>query len=108
MVGPSVYRPLEFIDFVSTLVVSIFIIFCSFSSSVSLTYLIRAVPMRKCCGQHCCKSSTFYIAILNGTCSLRSAISAKDSGSGVLLNYTTTNTTTNTITITTTVKMLHS
>ena len=32
------------------------------------------------------KSSTFHIAILNGTCSLRSAKTAKRSGSRVLLN----------------------
>ena len=37
-------------------------------SSVSLSYFILAVPMRECLGQHSCMSSTFPIAILNGTC----------------------------------------
>ena len=32
------------------------------SSSVSLTYLILVVPMRKCSGKHLCISSTFPIS----------------------------------------------
>ena len=36
-------------------------------SSVSLSYSILAVPMRKCLGKHSYMSSTFPIAILNGT-----------------------------------------
>ena len=40
------------------------------SSTVSLSYFIRAVPMRECLGKHSCMSSPFPIAILNGTCSL--------------------------------------
>ena len=36
-------------------------------SSVSLSYFIIAVPMRKCLGKHSCMSSPFSIAILNGT-----------------------------------------
>ena len=38
------------------------------SSPVSLSYLNLAVPMRKGSGEHSCTSSTFSIAILNGTC----------------------------------------
>ena len=37
-----------------------------------LSYFNLAVPKRKCSGKHFCMSSTFSIAILNGTCSLRS------------------------------------
>ena len=36
------------------------------SSSLSLSYLILAVPMRKCLGKHSCMSSSFP-TILNGT-----------------------------------------
>ena len=36
-------------------------------------YYIFAVPMRNCVGKRSCMSSTFPIAIVNGTCSLRSA-----------------------------------
>ena len=38
------------------------------SSSLSLSYFILAVPMRKCLGQHSCTSSTFSITILDGQC----------------------------------------
>ena len=43
------------------------------SSSVSLSYFILAVPMRECLGKHSCMSSTFPLAILNGTffCSVK-------------------------------------
>ena len=41
-------------------------------SSVSLSYLILAVSMRKCLGKHACMSSPFPIAILNGTFFFRS------------------------------------
>ena len=41
-------------------------LFCV-SSSVSLSYLILAVPMREYLGKHLCMSSPFPIAILNGT-----------------------------------------
>ena len=41
-------------------------------SSVSLSYLILAVPMRKCLGKHSRMSSPFPIAILNGTFIFRS------------------------------------
>ena len=37
------------------------------SSSVSLSYFILAIPMRKCLGKHSCMSSPFLIGILNGT-----------------------------------------
>ena len=50
-----------------TLLFSIFTSFCLPSSSVSLPYFILTVPMHKCLGEHLCMSSTFYIAILNGT-----------------------------------------
>ena len=43
------------------------------SSSVSMSYFILTVPIRMCSGKHSCMSSTFLIAILNGTCALRSA-----------------------------------
>ena len=36
-------------------------------SSVSLSCFILAVPMRECSGKHSCTSSTFPVAILNGT-----------------------------------------
>ena len=41
-------------------------------SSVSLSYFILAVPIRKCLGKHSCTSSPFPIAILNGTSFFRS------------------------------------
>ena len=37
------------------------------SSSVSLSYFILAVPMRKCSGEHSCLSSIFHVALLNDT-----------------------------------------
>ena len=43
-------------------------LFCP-SSSVSLSYIILAVPMRECLGKHSCMSSPFSLAILNGTSS---------------------------------------
>ena len=36
------------------------------------TYVIFAVPMRECLGKHLCMSCSFPIAILNGTCFIRS------------------------------------
>ena len=42
-------------------------LFCV-SLSVSLSYFILAVPMRKCFGKHSCMSSSFPIVILNDTC----------------------------------------
>ena len=40
------------------------------TSSVSLSYFILAVPMRKGLGKHSCMRSQFSIAILNGNCFL--------------------------------------
>ena len=37
-------------------------------SSVTLSYFIRAFPMRECLGQHSCMGSTFSITILDGQC----------------------------------------
>ena len=37
--------------------------------SVTLSYFILAVPIRKCSGKHSGMSSSILIAILNGTCS---------------------------------------
>ena len=42
------------------------------TSSVSLSYFVLAVPMRKCLRKHSCMSSPFPIAILNGTFFFRS------------------------------------
>ena len=39
---------------------------------VSSSLFMLAVPMRRCLGKHSCMSSTFSIAMLNGTCFLRS------------------------------------
>ena len=47
-------------------------LFCP-SSSVSLSYFVLAVPMRKCLGKHSCMSSPCPIAILNGTFLFREA-----------------------------------
>ena len=60
--------------FVSAILLSTFILLFLLSSSVSLSYLYLAVPMRGCWGKHSCMSSPFPIAILNGTCSLRALI----------------------------------
>ena len=38
------------------------------SSYVTLSYFILALPMRECSGKHSCMSSSFPVAILNGTC----------------------------------------
>ena len=43
-------------------------------SSVSLSYFILAIPMRKCLGKHSCTSSLFPIAILNATLFFRSVM----------------------------------
>ena len=56
------------------------------SSYVSLSYFIFAVLTRKCLGKQSCMSSSFPISILNGACTLRSAIKVKNYGIGVLLN----------------------
>ena len=62
-------RPSGLLLFVPAVLFSILTpLFCP-SSSVSLSYFILAVPMRKCLGKHSCMSSPFPVAILNGTCS---------------------------------------
>ena len=48
-------------------------LFCPYLS-VSLSYFIISVPMRECLGKHSCMSSTFPIAILNGTSSFLSLV----------------------------------
>ena len=62
-------RPLGFV-FVAT-VLSIFTLLCMLLFSVFLCYFKIAVPMRKCSEEHACMSSTFPLAILNGTCFFR-------------------------------------
>ena len=76
--GYSLCHP-EFFFFVSTLLLSIFTLFCLPSSSVSLSYFYLGVPMRKYLGEHSSMSSTFSIAILNN----KTAVSY---GNEVLLN----------------------
>ena len=53
--------------FVPTLLLSILMPLFLPSLSVSLSYLIFAVPMRECLGKHSCMSFPCPIAILNGT-----------------------------------------
>ena len=62
MIGPR-----NFFFFVPTLLLSILTSLFLPSSSVSLFYFILAVPMRECLGKRSCMSSSFPIAILNGT-----------------------------------------
>ena len=62
------------LSFVSTELLSTFILLFLPSSSVSLSNFYLDVPMRGCLGKHSCISSPFPIAILNGTCSLRALI----------------------------------
>ena len=67
----GIVRPSGLLSFVPTLVLSTFTPPFLPSSSVSLSYFILAVPMRKCLGKHSCMISTFPIAILNSTCFFR-------------------------------------
>ena len=60
--------------FVSTLLLSTFILLFLLSSSVCLSYFYLAVRMRECLGKHSYMSSSFSIAILNRTCSLPAPI----------------------------------
>ena len=53
--------------FVPALLLSILALLFLRSSSVSLSYFIFAYPCCECLGNHKCMSSTFPIAILNGT-----------------------------------------
>ena len=57
-------------SFVRALFLSILMPLFLPSSSVALSYFIHAVPMRECLGKHLCMSSSFSVAILNGTCFL--------------------------------------
>ena len=61
-------------SFVLAVLLSTFILLFLTSSSVSLSNLYLAVPMRGCLGKHSCMSSSFPTAILNETCSLRALI----------------------------------
>ena len=38
---------------------------------------VLAVPLRKCLGRHSCVSSTFFVAMLNGACFLRAAMTVE-------------------------------
>ena len=67
-------RPSGLLLFVPAVLFSILTpLFCP-SSSVSLSYFILAVPIRKCLGKHSCMSSPFPIAMLNGTSSFLSLV----------------------------------
>ena len=68
----AIVRQSRLIFFVPALPLSIHIL-PFFRSYVSLSYFILAVPMRECLGKHSRMSSTFPIAILNGTCFFREA-----------------------------------
>ena len=68
MVGPSYSSTIGTSFFVPTLLLTILPFLFLPSSSVILTYFVLAVPMSECMGKHSCMSSTFPIAILNGTC----------------------------------------
>ena len=58
------------------------------SSSVSLSYLILAVPKRECLGKHSRTSFTFLIAIMNETLFFRSARAIKIRNRAKLKNST--------------------
>ena len=60
--------------FLSAVLLSTFILLFLLSSSVSLSFIYLSVPMRGSLGKYSCMSSSFPIAILNGTCSLRASI----------------------------------
>ena len=60
-------RPSGLLLFVSAVLFSILMPLFCVSSSVSLSYFILSVLMRKCLGKHSCMSSSFPIVILNDT-----------------------------------------
>ena len=62
----------DFFFFVPAVAFSMLMPFFLPPSSVSLSYFILAVPMRKRLGKHSCMSSPFPIAMLNGTFFFRS------------------------------------
>ena len=66
-------RPSGLLLFVPAVLFSILTPLFCLSSSVSLSYFVLAVPMRKCLGKHSCMSSRCPIAILNGTFLFREA-----------------------------------
>ena len=57
----------DFFLFVPAVLFSILTPLFCVSSSVSLSYFVLAVPMRKCLGKHSCMSSSFPIVMLNDT-----------------------------------------
>ena len=57
----------DFIFYVPALLLSM-LTHLILSSSLSLSYFILAVPMRKCLGKHSCMSSSFPIVILKDSC----------------------------------------
>ena len=59
--------------FIYYLLLFMLTLFCLTSYSVYLFYLIFAVPMRKCWGQHSWMNFTFSVAMLNGACCMREA-----------------------------------
>ena len=60
-------RPSELLLFVPAVLFSILTPLFCLSSSVSLSYFVLAVPMRKSLGKHSSMSSSFPIVILNDT-----------------------------------------
>ena len=60
-------RPSGLLLFVPDVLFSILTPLFCVSSSVSLSYFVPAVPMRKCLRKHSCMSSSFPIVILNDT-----------------------------------------
>ena len=60
-------RPSGLLLFVPTVLFYILTPLFCVSSSVSLSYLVLAVPIRKCLGKHSCMSSSFPIVVLNDT-----------------------------------------
>ena len=69
--------PSGLLSFVPALLLSILTPLFLSCLSVSLSYLIPAVPMLECFGKHSCMSSPFPIAILNGTSFFLSLVQEK-------------------------------
>ena len=63
--------------FFPAVLLSIFSLFIFPTFSVSLSYFILPIPMRKCFGKHSCTSSAFPITILDGTLFFRSVKAMK-------------------------------
>ena len=64
-------------SFVPAVIFSILTTLFLQSSSISLSYFILDAPMRECLGKHSSTSSTFPIAILNGTSFFHSLVQEK-------------------------------